>query len=137
MTCRAVILGATCVLVADCVVANGAMAQDHLPSPLFCNVMEVCDGTGLCEQAPGNTAFVMRQTEDNWLIQYSARSNDVWVIMASSLENAIESAPVGAQVAAVEAGHTEDGAIMLDEYALETATLSARHMCWMSEAAAP
>ncbi|GAB5446215.1 hypothetical protein [Gymnodinialimonas sp.] len=110
----------------------GGAAQAELPSPLFCNTVALCQSAGDCVAPDDDPHFVLRQTGGEWLKEASPRGADTWVILGATAQAVLDTAPEGARIAMVEAGATEDGAILLHQHMLEPTALSAeylRHEC--------
>lgn len=107
-------------------------AQADLPSPLFCITMELCQDDGMCQPHRHSPPFVLRQTAGEWMMVYSPRGSDTWVIVGETAEAVLDSAPEGAQIALIQAGRTPDDRYIVHEHRLSDAALStpfARHWC--------
>ncbi|MBY4892044.1 hypothetical protein KUL25_04625 [Rhodobacteraceae bacterium N5(2021)] len=113
-------------------------ARADLPSPLFCITTEVCLSADACRPHRHAPPFVLRQTEGEWTMVYAPRGNDVWLIVAETVESALATAPEGARVTAITAGTTSDGRFILHEHLLQedgVSTRFARHWCETSDGA--
>lgn len=125
---------------ATALLATSVGAQADLPSPLFCNTVAICETAESCTAPDTDPHFVLRRTEGEWVMQYSARGSDTWVIAGDTAEDIIATAPEGARVAVIAAGISEDGAVLLHQHMLEPLAISAafeRHECRTSDGHRP
>lgn len=110
------------VLLASAAAVSAFAAHADLPSPLFCTPMEMCQTDGTCAPVHDQPPFVLRRTEDAWVMRHSPRGTERWVVMADSVAAARADAPEGALIAVVFAGQTEGGDIILEEHVLRPTT---------------